>query len=396
MALDPSTEYPGQVDTSDATGYPLGKAQNVVVEGDGIGTPFEKGWVNDLWGFLQALLAAADASPSGVPDKVGASQYLDAILSIAPQRLAAGNYPYVQTDTSGGLVCLYNKITELFYSFNESSGDPVGFSARAPFITRPAETIPAGDGLTPACGDVDPARGTMIIAGDPGSSSQSRIRQFDGAVWNEVDSSKTAGTDGPYSAIYCGGSFDLWFTGYLTGEIESATGASGGATWANVAGLPDSNARTAMAFSPTLDLLVVLKFNSTAYLTSDDGVTFTARTAPANFQYIFWSSYREKFYAAANGAVDFYSSPDGINWTSLGAGANHPGGTALVQFFECGSVIGCLGQGLLALSLDGLATWITVATFSTMGGMAIRSDTAFQVLFGNSAGEHMASLVTAL
>ncbi len=82
MALKPSARYPGQLDTSDATGYPHGKAQNVVVEGDGVGTPFEKDLVNDILGFQQALLVGAAITPSNVPDKVGASQYLDALRAL--------------------------------------------------------------------------------------------------------------------------------------------------------------------------------------------------------------------------------------------------------------------------------------------------------------------------
>lgn len=86
MAAIPSALYPGQV-ASDAN-WPHGKARNVVVEDDGSGTPFEQTWVNDLWGFEQALLAAAGITPSGNPDRVGASQYLDAIRAIILDELA--------------------------------------------------------------------------------------------------------------------------------------------------------------------------------------------------------------------------------------------------------------------------------------------------------------------
>jgi hypothetical protein len=78
MAIVPSSKYTGQIDTSDAN-YPQGKAQNVATAGDGTGTPLEKDWVNDIWGFLQALLDSANITPSGSPDKVGTSDYLDAI-----------------------------------------------------------------------------------------------------------------------------------------------------------------------------------------------------------------------------------------------------------------------------------------------------------------------------
>lgn len=78
MAIIPSTKYSGQTTTGDP-GYPDGKAKNVTVSGDGTGTPLEADWVNDLWGFLQALLDRAGITASGNPDKVGTSDYLDSL-----------------------------------------------------------------------------------------------------------------------------------------------------------------------------------------------------------------------------------------------------------------------------------------------------------------------------
>lgn len=82
MAVIPSVRYSGQIETGDA-GYPQGKARNAGAFQDGTGTPLERDWLNDLWGFQQALLALAEITPSGTPDRVGASQYLDAVLAIA-------------------------------------------------------------------------------------------------------------------------------------------------------------------------------------------------------------------------------------------------------------------------------------------------------------------------
>jgi hypothetical protein len=82
MALDLSAEYPGQLDTSDPVGYPYGRPQNVTVEGDGSGTPWEERIVSDFVGHQQALLVAAAITPSGIPDKVGASQYLIAFYRL--------------------------------------------------------------------------------------------------------------------------------------------------------------------------------------------------------------------------------------------------------------------------------------------------------------------------
>ena len=80
MAINPSAKY-ANIDTTDPA-YPLGKARNVVVKDDGTGTPFDKDWLNDLFGFQQALLAEAGISATGTPDTATASQYLDAIQAI--------------------------------------------------------------------------------------------------------------------------------------------------------------------------------------------------------------------------------------------------------------------------------------------------------------------------
>lgn len=85
MALIPSARYPGQIDV--AAAYPQGKARNAGSFQDGTGTPLEKDWVNDSFGFQQALLAEAAIVPSGNPDAVGASQYLDALLAIAERKI---------------------------------------------------------------------------------------------------------------------------------------------------------------------------------------------------------------------------------------------------------------------------------------------------------------------
>lgn len=82
MALIPKDTYSGQLDTTDPVGYPHGKAQNITVSGDGTGTPWEKDLANDILGAQQALLDEGGITPDGNPDKVGASQYVEALLAI--------------------------------------------------------------------------------------------------------------------------------------------------------------------------------------------------------------------------------------------------------------------------------------------------------------------------
>lgn len=84
MAIKPSDVYPAQVDVTSPSDYPQGKAQNITIADDGTGTPLEKTWVNDLWGFLQSLLREdGGAVPSGTPDTARASQYLDGVKAAA-------------------------------------------------------------------------------------------------------------------------------------------------------------------------------------------------------------------------------------------------------------------------------------------------------------------------
>lgn len=100
MAIRPQAVYPGQVITGDL-GYPHGKARNQTVVDDGTGTPWEEQLVNDIFGFEQALLAEAGATPSGTPDRVGGSQYLDALkklIAIAQADVFALNWKSFATD----------------------------------------------------------------------------------------------------------------------------------------------------------------------------------------------------------------------------------------------------------------------------------------------------------
>lgn len=105
MAISPQTIYAGQIDTSDPA-YPHGKARNVTTPGDGTGTPLEARWLNDLYGFQQALLAEVAAIPSGSPDEVGASQYLDAVKLVGASQRFDPNGEIVLVDSAGSPITL--------------------------------------------------------------------------------------------------------------------------------------------------------------------------------------------------------------------------------------------------------------------------------------------------
>lgn len=98
MAISIDEQYPGKT-AGTSTEYPLGKARNVTVPGDGTGTPWEQAIVNDDQGFKQALLAAAEIDPSGTPDTAVASQYLEALYTLFPRFSASG---LTETDANTG------------------------------------------------------------------------------------------------------------------------------------------------------------------------------------------------------------------------------------------------------------------------------------------------------
>lgn len=103
MAINPETQYPGQIAPSDAD-YPFGSARNITTPGDGTGTPWEAALVNDVFGFQQALLDAAGIVPSGTPDKVTASQYLEALNDITSRVFDTLTLAKAATNKAGILV----------------------------------------------------------------------------------------------------------------------------------------------------------------------------------------------------------------------------------------------------------------------------------------------------
>jgi hypothetical protein len=80
MAINRRTTYPTQIAT--ATGYPGGKAKNKVSANDTTGTPFEQRWVNDMWGFMDALMGRGQRTRSGEPDSSTNSDHCFALEEI--------------------------------------------------------------------------------------------------------------------------------------------------------------------------------------------------------------------------------------------------------------------------------------------------------------------------
>ena len=99
--LSPKDTYPGQIDTSDPD-YPYGKAQGVTVPGDGTGTPLEKRWVSENFGWKQAVVVAAGVTPNGLPESAANSQILQSLQTIFLDAKNGGTYaPTTEIDIAG-------------------------------------------------------------------------------------------------------------------------------------------------------------------------------------------------------------------------------------------------------------------------------------------------------
>lgn len=81
MAIKLSDQYPGRADAP-SIDYPNGSFKNRSAPGVLDGTPLDKAWANDKEGFFQGILAEAGITADGQPDKVGSSQYLDALKTV--------------------------------------------------------------------------------------------------------------------------------------------------------------------------------------------------------------------------------------------------------------------------------------------------------------------------
>ena len=82
--------------------YPEGVPRNVTSPGGGDGTPWEESLLKDIQGLMQGLLAQVPAGPivpSGVPDTVLVSQYIDA-MKLITQGLDTLTFASAELDTS--------------------------------------------------------------------------------------------------------------------------------------------------------------------------------------------------------------------------------------------------------------------------------------------------------
>jgi len=84
MAKDLSALYPGKIDIDGNN--PNGTFKNRTSDALKDGTPYEKGWASDVWGFLAHILKKAVISPNGAEENEVNSQYYDALEGLVGRR----------------------------------------------------------------------------------------------------------------------------------------------------------------------------------------------------------------------------------------------------------------------------------------------------------------------
>jgi len=120
MALNINSTYTNTTPAN--TSYPYGSAKNETSPGDLDGTPLEKAGLDDLYGLMQSLLAAAGIVPNGNPDTVLAPQYLASIFNlrwydkvdfaVGSKVVGSNGVTYVCKQANGPASTVQNPVTE--------------------------------------------------------------------------------------------------------------------------------------------------------------------------------------------------------------------------------------------------------------------------------------------
>lgn len=158
MAINPETEFVGKIAPA-TTEFPYGSARDITLTGDGAGTPWKAVLVNDIFGMQQELLVEAGIVPSGTPDEVGDSQYVDAMKIVCGQ---------IVPDKAAAVLLTPNVNATLVIR----SADGRGSTWRA--VTGAAPATYSDNGGT--------ALGTMFIP-TGGDGSAAWLRNYEGALY---------------------------------------------------------------------------------------------------------------------------------------------------------------------------------------------------------------------
>jgi hypothetical protein len=338
VALDLTDTYPDQVDDADPD-RPYGSAVNVTVEFDGTGTPLEKQWINDLWGFLQSLLVAADITPSGTPDTVTASQYQEALHVIIGKRSLAHRavrewanvelpFQVTRYDVEYPFIAHPRLAAgqDTVFAIGSDADSDLGYVRSFDGGVFDAETLTAD--TTPGARCVASGADGEFLCGVTGSGAV-----VSHAALGKTKTSETLPTDAP-SALHYARYCTTYLAAGQTGGIYAGTSlalmaaatpfevADGGIAiaTAGVAGgeFADDNSAN-IVFAAECTVSAVTRFR--IFHSADDGATWTtALTCGAGITMInvAWHAAEEVF-VALDSDGNFYTSPTGLVWTLVNA-----------------------------------------------------------------------------
>lgn len=124
MSLKLNERYPGRMNNPSAD-YPQGSFKNRTAPSAKDGSYLEKDWANDKEGFFQSLLSAAGIIANGAVDKVGASQFFDALQALkqiqAGTAFTTGGTPSAQTLTPTPAISAYAAPLRFRVKFSQAS-----------------------------------------------------------------------------------------------------------------------------------------------------------------------------------------------------------------------------------------------------------------------------------
>ena len=105
MAINFGVTYPDRCNPPSPE-YPFGSARNV--NGLELGTPVDEAWINDIFGFMQALASSIGVVPNGVPDTALNSQYAEALTTFYENIRDAVEQKAAETEN------IYDEITPIY------------------------------------------------------------------------------------------------------------------------------------------------------------------------------------------------------------------------------------------------------------------------------------------
>ena len=166
MAINPTTAFPGKIAAA-TPAFPYGKARDVSSPGAGDGTPWVALLLNDVFGFQQALLdaPAVPLVPSGTPDEVGASQYVDALGTFIDEKIAAAPSP---SQIPAGATILWHTATAPS-GYLELDGSAINRITYADLFAAIGTFYGVGDGATTF--DLPDSRGEFLRGWDHGAGN---------------------------------------------------------------------------------------------------------------------------------------------------------------------------------------------------------------------------------